>query len=311
MFDSNKFCGMQRHLNKKKSCKKNLEAFNYSDDQLLILSILPQDENYDEMEEKISYLKKSNIIHKNKDKLFKDINFIDKNKSKKCTYCNEDFDKIADLKKHFLIKCFYDELQKNNTINNINVINNANNTNNAHNTNNSHNTTNNITNIYLEIKSPIPFDGEWDISKIDKFYKENLAFSKFMYTKLLEEILKNEINLNVIIDKDNDSGIVYKNDIDKYIQMKSKDIVDNTMDKLKKHLLDINNDSKDNILEEFIDISKKNIENKYDIYKNNKNIKNDVNEMISNIFEDKKEDALNISNNISNDIIKNFSKEGY
>ena len=53
--------------------------------------------------------------------------------------------------------------------------------------------------------------------------------------KLLEEILKNEINLNVIIDKDNDLGIVYKNDIDKYIQIKSKNIVDNTMIKLKNH----------------------------------------------------------------------------
>jgi len=34
-----------------------------------------------------------------------------------------------------------------------------------------------------------------------------------MYTNLLTEILKNEINLNVIIEKDNDSGIVYKNEI--------------------------------------------------------------------------------------------------
>ena len=33
------------------------------------------------------------------------------------------------------------------------------------------------------------------------------------YNTELEEILKNEINLNVIIDKDSDSGLVYKNDI--------------------------------------------------------------------------------------------------
>ena len=58
-----------------------------------------------------------------------------------------------------------------------------------------------------------------------------------MYTNLLIEILKNEINLNVIIDTDNDSGIVYKNDIDKYIKMKSEDIIDKTMLKLKEHLL--------------------------------------------------------------------------
>jgi len=63
-----------------------------------------------------------------------------------------------------------------------------------------------------------------------------------MYTELLEEILKNDINLNVIIDKDNDSGMVYKNNIDKYIQMKLKDIISNTMEKLNNHLNDINKD---------------------------------------------------------------------
>ena len=310
MFDSNKFSGIQRHLNKKNSCKKNLEAFNYSDDQLLVLSLLPQSDDIDKIKEEISYLKNSDIIHKNKDKLFKDINYIDKNKSKKCTYCDEDFDKIADLKKHLLIKCFYNEFSKKSNIdkiNNINISSDLNITN-----NNSNNTTNNnITNIYLQIKSPTPFDGEWDISQIDKIKKEHLTFSKFMYTKLLEEILKNEINLNVIIDKDNDSGIVYKNDIDKYIQMKSKDIVDNTMEKLNKHLIDINNNSKDNIVENFIDMSKKIIEHKYDSFKNNAVVKKNVTNIISNIFEEKKEDAINISNNIKNNIIKDLCNEGY
>jgi len=51
--------------------------------------------------------------------------------------------------------------------------------------------------------------------------------SQFMYTELLEEILKNDINLNVIIDKEKNSGMVYKNNIDKYIQMKLKDIISN------------------------------------------------------------------------------------
>jgi hypothetical protein len=318
MYNANKFNDMQRHLSKKNSCKKNLEAFNYSDDQLLILSLLPYVDENDNSKiiEKISYLKNSNIVYKNKDKLFNDINYIDKLKNKQCIYCNEDFNKIGDLKKHFLINCFYNELVKKNSVETININSNSNNsietnTNSYNIHNNSHNTTNNITNIYLEIKSPIPFDGEWDISKIDKFYKENLAFSKFMYTNLLEEILKNEINLNVIIDKNNDSGIVYKNDIDKYIQMKSKDIVDNTMNKLNKHLLDINNDSKNNIIEEFIDMSKKIINSKYDSYKNNNDVKNNVIDIISNIYEDKKEYAINISNNIQNDIVKNMSKEGY
>ena len=118
-------------------------------------------------------------------------------------------------------------------------------------------------------------------------------------------------DLNVIIDKDNDSGIVYKNDIDKYIQMKSKDIVENTMNKLNKHLLEINSDAKDNIEDEVVDLSKKIINNKYKSYKKNNNIKKNVSDILSNIFNDKKDDALNISNKIQDKIINNLSKEGY
>jgi len=233
MFCSINFNDIKRHVNKKKSCRNNTESFNYSDDQILVLALIPNSDN-ENIKEKIKYLEKSDILYKNKDKLFNDISYIDKNKSKKCIYCEHEFNKIIDLKQHLLIDCFYKEFSKNNKIENI--TNNTTNIN-SNNDNSITNSHNNITNIYLEIKSPIPFDKEWDTSKIDKLQKENLALSNFMYSKLLEEILKNEINLNVIIDKNNDSGIVYKNDIDKYIQMKSKDIVDNTMDKLKKHLL--------------------------------------------------------------------------
>ena len=307
MFNGNNFNDIKRHLNKKNQCKKNINSFNYSDDQLLIISLLPQQNNDIEIKEKLNYLKNSDIICKNKSKLFSDISFIEKNKNKKCIYCDQEFNKISDLKEHILIKCFYDELQKQNNENKIININ-SNNSSTEYNLENSLNTTNNITNIYFEIKSPIPFDSEWDISKIDKINREHLAFSNFMYSKLLEEILKNEINLNVIIDKNNDSGIVYKNDIDKYIQMKSKDIVDNTMDKLKKHLLEINNNSKDTILQDCIDISKKIIENKHDSYKNIEVVQNGVKEVISKIFEDKKADALNISNNFHNEIMKNIDK---
>ena len=230
MFTTDKFSGMQRHLTKKNLCKKNLESYNYSDDQLLILSLLPQCDDYNENEkikEELSYLTKSNTIYKKKDKLFCDINYIDKNKCKKCIYCNEDFEKILDLKKHLLMKCFYNELLKNKEeVDNIN-IHSVNNAEHSYNTTNTNSNNNNTTNIYLQIKSPIPFDSDWDLSNICN--KDSLVFSNYMYTSLLEEILKNEINLNVIIDKDNESGMVYKNDIDKYIEMKSKDIVDNIL----------------------------------------------------------------------------------
>jgi hypothetical protein len=322
LFKTNHFNDLRRHLNKKKPCEKRLESYNYSDDQLIILSLIPCNEsNID-----IDHLKNSNIIFKNKDKLFSAIDFIEKNKLKKCVYCSSEFNKISDLRKHVLTNCFYNELldeinlkQKednnllsNNLTNSLNTVstinNNNNNIANSAETINNNCTNNNITNIYFEIKQPVPFDGEWDISKIDQIYKERIIFSNFMYTKLLEEILNNEINLNVIIDKNNDSGIVYKNDIDKYIQMKSKDIVDNTMEKLKKHLIEINDASQSTSILECLKISKHNIELKHDTYKNNQKIQENVKNLISKIFEEKKDDALNISNAIQTRDLENIEQ---
>jgi hypothetical protein len=120
-----------------------------------------------------------------------------------------------------------------------------------------------------------------------------------MYTNLLTEILKNEINLNVIIEKNNDSGIVYKNDIDKYIKMKSEDIIDKTMLKLKEHLLSMNHESEDHCLKDFLNMSKKVIEKKYEDYiENNDNLKDNVSNIIKNIYNTKKDDALEVSKTV-------------
>ena len=128
-----------------------------------------------------------------------------------------------------------------------------------------------------------------------------------MYTKLLEEILKNEINLNIIIDKNDDCGMVYKNDIDKYIKMKIKDIIDNSMEKLHKNLIDFN----ENIFNEnfyqksflnSLEESKSLIKNKHLDYKNNSEIQKNIINFISDMFQKKKEDAIKISNKINNNL---------
>jgi len=90
--------------------------------------------------------------------------------------------------------------------------------------------------------------------------------------------------------------------------MKSKDIVDNTMDKLRKHLIEINDESKTTSILECLQISKQNIELKHDTYKNNQNIQENVKNLISKIFEEKKDDALNISNAIKNRNLENIEK---
>jgi len=209
------------------------------------------------------------------------------------------------LREHFVTNCFYekckkDELEEKNKVymnNNGSIDGNNNITNNNSNNNNSNNITNNITNIYLDVKNPIPFDQNWDITKIDDIIKESLIFSKFMYTKLLSEILKNEINLNVIIEKDHDTGIVYKNDIDKYIKMKSEDIVDKTITKLKEQLLDINSDCSEIWLDDCLRTSKVNIIKKHQNYVDKKDIKSKVSELIKDIYNTKKDNAYSLSKN--------------
>ena len=171
-----------------------------------------------------------------------------------------------DLKKHLILNCFFEELQKRENKKESSTEITNNNTNSNTNSNNKYDIINNISNsndnntynITIEIKNPIGFDNQWDLSKINEANKRDISFSNCMYTNLLEEILKNKINLNVIIDNDNDSGMVYKNDIEKYIQMKSKDIVDNTMKKLSDHLIEINKANKKS-LEDIVKISKNKI----------------------------------------------------
>jgi hypothetical protein len=310
------FNDLKKHLSIKKQCEKKIESYNFSDDQILILSLLPYYENINLLNNyELEYLKQSSIIQKNKNNLLKNLDYIDKNKLKKCIYCDKEFNKISDLRIHILKICFFNELNKNNTLDektkdlNANIIGNNNILNNC-----ILNNVNNVTNIYFEIKNPLPFDSDWDISNIDNLTKTDFLFSKFMYTSLLEEILKNDINLNVIIDIENNSGIVYKNNIEQYIKMKLKDIIDKSMEKLNKHLSDIITTKIDKYEEEFIDKSKNNIENKLLIYKNNENIQRIVIDLVSKIYENKKDDAVNISNLVknNNDIIeKNSIKYGF
>jgi len=276
---------------------------------MLCLSILPYHNNKHTLEEnEIDKLRNSNIIYKNKNELFNELKIIETNKLKCCKYCNQEFQFIIDLKKHVITTCFKNKLQNKDTkslstkINApINTLYNQNDINTINNTTNNNN--NNNTNIYFDIKQQtlVPFDKEWDISKISLGDKSRFMISQFMYTELLQEILKNELNLNVIIDKDNDSGMVYKNDIDKYIQMKVKDIVSNTMDKLNIHLNDINK-SDTNTLKEIKTFSRQIINKKHNDYKNNEKIKEGVIKCMTNIYEIKKEEASNIAKNIVRDI---------
>jgi hypothetical protein len=297
---TNHLSNLKKHINRKNPCKKRYDMMFMSDDQLLVMTLIPKNENnlYINENETIKF-KKSNKLDKNKKELFNELENIEKNKLKCCKYCNIDFQFIYDLKKHIILDCFFNELekreieQKNLNINNINNITNIDNITNT----NINNNNNNIININLQLKNPIPFDEHWDITNISEEFKESVIISKVMYTSLLDEILKNETNLNVILDKDKQSGLVYKNNFDKYIQMKSKDIILSTMNKLNEQLNEINKGNKKSF-DEIIDFSRKMINKKYIDFQKDSKIQENVSNIISTILENKKDKAINIAEKI-------------
>ena len=298
------FNDMVRHQNRNISCFKNLEGYNYTEEQILRLSLIPYYKDNQNID--IEIIKNINKYVITKNKLFELLSNIEKNKLRHCELCYKKFTKKYDLKKHIILECVNISFEKeNNYDNRDNHDNNINNTINYITNNNNYNL--NITN-HIHINSTVPFDKEWDVSHLNNDEKTLLIISMHKYTKTLESLLKNKNNHNVIIDKSSNSGLVYKNDIEKYIQMRSKDIVDNTMDKLKRHLLEINNNSRDSILLDCLDVSKKIIENKHENYVNNETIQKGVKDVISNIFENKKEKAIDISNNLKDNIFENLDK---
>ena len=291
-----KFMDLKRHLNKKTLCEKdNSLLTTISDDQILLISLLPSDKKDNIIdEEDINKLYNSDILWNNRIKLFEIFNEIDR--TKKCVYCNSTFESMIHLRKHIITKCFYNEL-----INNTKRINDHTDISSQFIYNNS--IVNNNFNIYLDVDKtdkPIPFDDAWDISKINEDVISGIITSKYMYKKLLKEILQNEINLNVIMDKDSKTGLVYKDEINKYIKMKSSEIVDNTMEKLKNQLLSLNEEN-NTLFDEIKDFSRIMITKKYiDYVKNNNNIKNNVNNLVNNTYLEKKHKAIAIYDNFKN-----------
>jgi hypothetical protein len=257
---------MISHLNKKKKCSKSINSYNtYDEEQIKNLSLTRE--------------------YKNKDNSFIDEVFTENNDENQsmedentdlCKVCKKNFSNKYNLRKHIKKCCnkfFINQTNITNSVININIINN----------------------------NPIPFDQEWDLSKIDDNKKREIIVSNIMFTSLLENILKNEKNLNVILKKEEESGYIYKNENDKYISMKTEEILDKTMNKLHKHMKDTNEYFKNNylshnnVVETIDDI----IDNKIKNYNENELMKSKVNPFISDIYDKNKEKAINIMKNMS------------
>jgi hypothetical protein len=218
---------IKRHFNLKNRCKKVEDSFIYSNDQILLLSLFPDNMINSEELKKIS---NSNILFENKNEIFDIIFTKNKNRNKECNICNKRYEDGFELRKHILLDCF---IQNKNKEKEKNI-----NENSIHSNNMTHCTinkdctiNNNINNnIKIEVKYPVSFKDDWDTTHLDFDKLNRILISNYLMTSYLEEILKNDSNLNVILDINEKDGLVF--DENKYIKMNKEEITDKTMEKI-------------------------------------------------------------------------------
>jgi len=321
-FRSNQKTGMIRHLTRKNKCIKNIQSYKYSDDELYNLSLILIKE--DELNK--ASLNKCALCDKNfstKGNLKK---HIKKHEDGTIPYtsCNEDLMDdtiINDDDDNDNIDYENDDNGIKNTIKN-NKNDDKNNVKNNHNNynintetviqdKNGTQTINNITvnqqfNNYniINMKYPISFDKEWDLSQItyeQKLFLISCCTTK--YSELLKFILQNDDNLNVIIENETNTGLVYLNDTEKYIHLNKSEIITQSLTKLNTQL---NNLCQEVLLKNNNPLFDKNLEyeslsinKKFQDYKSNhNNIKSGVENIISDIFNEKKDKTISIMNEI-------------
>lgn len=217
---------IKRHLQRKNICEIKSNQNNYTEKELYDLS-----------------LNKECEIKKN-------------TKNNFCANCNKIFSKNSNYKRHVEDKVCQkenklDNNEKNNTVINDNSINVD-----TINIDNSVNIDNSIINININMNNTKlrGFDEDWDVSKINKSDILDILLNKHKFTSTLQNILKNEVNLNVIMNNDN-NAFVYKSGNDKYEPMKQQQIMQESMDKIYKHL--------QNFYEETIKTNLNNYDSKY------------------------------------------------
>jgi len=296
---------MRRHLNTKQKCIKT-NIINLSDEDLDKLSLTKNDENKKELhenkkesqEKEIDLQEKEIESHENKKELktkdekiiikkYNDIVAIDENNIFICQYCKKNFSRKYNLKIHQNDRCKNKNIQEN-----IEFIS-QNNVNYTYNTIN--NTTNN-NNIMLNIILN-PYENKFDTSHIDNLTKMDLIIN-IIFTKALEHILENKNNLNLLLEDDHETAIIYKNDIEKFVRVKREDFTKNIMKNMKDVLTEMNDDIEKNpyLTKRIAEI----IEMKYKKYEEEKKTNDMVNDMICKIYDQKKLEIQEVFKNANN-----------
>lgn len=251
---------IRRHLDRKIKCGKDLDAYNYNDQELYKLSLI-------------------RIVVKNEEDKIK----------LTCIHCKKVYSRLDSLNRHKLI-C----KKVNNELDSLNTI-----------------ITNDYEynkNIFIEynnfnLKS---FDEDWSIEHIDHYLKLFILLSQTKYTDFLKEVMKNKENLNIIVEKNSDSGLIYKNETEKYVKIKISDLFDKLMVKINEQLQKIFDEylsEKHNIEKSVLNTIKyEKINNniKLEDYMNNSNLKKIVDTILLDILNKNREYALLVSKNLGN-----------
>jgi hypothetical protein len=249
---------MKRHLEKKKKCCINNQNNILNDEELYNISL---EKHY----------KLNNKINEKKNEKNEHI----------CDKCHKKFSNKGNLNKHLKLVCYNKIKNTTNNIQNIGI----------------QNIHNNFINISLT--NPIKgFDQEWNTGNIDHQKKGEILLSNSKFTKTLENILNDKINLNVIMDQDDKTCIVYNNKKKKYEPMTKKDIIEKSMKKVYNHLKQFYDEINKNNIN---DLSIKSLENELNILETKyanffkfDDAKKIVNNSFSKLYIDKKEEAENI-----------------
>lgn len=309
---------MKRHLDKKHKCTRVLESFKYNDKDIYNLSL-----------ERIQFEVQNGHICSICNKKYKNHKTLINHQKK---FCVEAIDNNINI----TTSLNSDDTNQINTMNlistlDLNNINNQTTTSNyssnstnipgstATNITNTLNTANNsgnvinvidknyvnnnnitINNFNINFNLAKDFKEDWDISKIDNQLKLLLLNSSYKFTKTLENILENEVNLNVLIDNTTNSGFVFtENSLKK---MDINDILKKSMEKIYNHLVQFKNDlvndstsnriSLNSIALQSLENQIKEVKDKYDDYRRIKEKTNAVNDIIKNIYNKKKEETI-------------------
>lgn len=320
---------IKRHLERKVKCLRNINSFQLSDNEIYEKSIKPCSKK--EIDKSIS--ESEGIINKNNNNLVKipsenndtkhtsienqiknnQIQYQNQNsdvkKKEQCEYCQKIFSEKYNLRKHQKRSCkgiavlsheervklfgkqtplSQEEIKKMIIEKQFNIANQTN---------------TNQQNIFIINQPHLKgFDNEWNTEHLDNYIRQMILLSDHKYTNLLDELLKNKDNLNVIMNEDNQYGLVYKNDDELYVCMKVREIIDKSIDKLYEQLNIFHKELQeediikvnDNILEH----EKQVMDAKFKDFHTNNNIKSSVGELLTKIYEKNNNEALNIAQKV-------------